>query len=141
MRSLSFSAIACWILAVVAQASIARAESKPVKPTKTWSGSVEDVALQKLAPAGEYLTRAEDFEKLAKAWKIAEKLPAVDFTKELVLVATTSGSRLNLSANLDDQGDLKILGIATRDFGPGFRYVVQVIPRDGIKTVGGKPLP
>jgi len=113
----------------------------PVPATKTWSGSVENAELQKLAPEGSVLVKAEDFEKLVKAWKVADKAPPVDFDKELVLVATSVGSRLSLKAMLDEKGDLTALGLGTRDFGPGFRYVIITVPRAGVKTVNGKPLP
>ena len=32
-------------------------------------------------------------------------------------------------------------GIATSDFGPGFRYVMGTVPREGVKTVNKKDLP
>jgi hypothetical protein len=30
--------------------------------------------------------------------------------------------------------------MATRDLRPGFRYEILVLPREGVKTVNGKPL-
>jgi hypothetical protein len=122
-------------------AGLAIAAGTPVKATNTWSGSVADVELQKLQPENSVLASAEEFAKLVKAWKVAEKPPAVDFAKELALVATTSGSRISLNASLDEQGDLKAIGLSTRDFGPGFRYVIITVPRANVKTVNGKPLP
>jgi len=68
-------------------------------------------------------------------------MPKVDFTKEIVILGTTSGSRLGLSARLDDKGDLQIIGFGTADFGPGFRYVIGTVPRAGVKTVNKKELP
>ena len=56
-------------------------------------------------------------------------------------VATTSGSRLNLNTKLDDKGDLKVVGLGTRDLRPGFRYAIKSVSRDGVKTVNGKELP
>src|ERR1700730_7198226 len=103
-------------------AAEARADKKAVKFTKDWKGSVEDEALQKEAPA--FITNAKALEKLWKAWKIEGKLPEVDFTKEFVLVETAGGSKLNLSASLDDNGNLEMLGMGTLDLVPGFRYVI-----------------
>jgi hypothetical protein len=117
----------------------ARAEKKVIKLTKTWTGSRDDRNLQKGAP--QVITNAKAFAKLWKAWKIEGKVPKVDFKKELVILATTVGSRLNLSAQLDDKGNLTTLGFGTRDLRPGFRYVMGTVPRKGVKTVNGKALP
>lgn len=122
-------------------ASLMLAAPMPVMPTTTWNGSVGDAKLAALRPRNGMIATEKEFEKVFKAWNVAEKVPAVDFAKELVLVETTSGSRLNLNATLDEAGDLKALGIATRDFGPGFRYVIIVVPRTGVKTINGKAMP
>jgi hypothetical protein len=120
-------------------AAEARADKKPVKFTQNWKGSVADEALQKAAP--ECVVSAKALEKLWKDWKIEGKVPEVDFTKEIVVVGTTSGGKLNLSASLDDNGNLDVLGMATLDLVPGFRYVIATVPREGVKTVNKKDLP
>jgi hypothetical protein len=119
--------------------SDARAEKKAVKLQKEWKGSVDDEALAKDAPA--VIGDATALEKLWKAWTIQGKVPAVDFQKELVIITTTSGSKLRLSASLNDKGNLEVLGMATRDLRPGFRYVIATVSRKGVKTVNGKELP
>jgi hypothetical protein len=116
------------------------AEAKNVELKQKWSASIDDEALKKEMPKNGVITNAKQFEKLWKAWKIGDKMPKIDFRKNLVIVTTTVGSKLNLSARLDDKGDLKILGLATRDLRPGFRYVAGVISREGVKTVDGKEL-
>jgi hypothetical protein len=118
-----------------------RAGAKKVPLVQTWKGSVEDLALQKLAPGTSYVATAKEFAALWNAWKIGEKAPQIDFTKQLVLVVTTRGSRLGLTPQLDGKGDLRVLGFGTRDLRPGFRYVVGVVDRAGIKTINGKELP
>jgi hypothetical protein len=115
------------------------AQKKSVKPSKEWSGSVEDENLAKDAPAS--ITSAKSLAKLWKDWKLTDKMPDIDFTKELVVVSTTRGSKLQLALTLDDKGDLQILGIATRDLRPGFRYVLATVSKEGVKTVNGKELP
>jgi hypothetical protein len=125
------------IVAVVV--SDARAEKKAVKLEKEWKGSIDDEALAKDAPT--VIGDAKALEKLWNAWKIEGKAPAVDFTKELIIIATTSGSKLRLSASLDDKGNLEVLGMSTRDLRPGFRYVIATVSREGVKTVNGKKLP
>jgi hypothetical protein len=67
-------------------------------------------------------------------------VPEVDFAKDLVVTSTTVGSRLNVTPMLDDNGNLELLGMATMDFGPGFRYVIFVVGREGVKSVNGKKL-
>jgi hypothetical protein len=122
---------------------VAPAAGKPVKSEArvTIKGSVADEKLKKAMPESGVITNAKDFEKLIKAWNIKAKASDVVFDKELVLVATTVGSSLNLSATLDEKGDLKTLGFGTADFGEGFRYVIIAVSRGGVKTVNGKPLP
>ena len=119
--------------------SDARAERKAVKLEKEWKGSVEDDALAKDSPT--VIGDAKALEKLWKAWKIEGKVPGVDFKKQLVIITTTSGSKLRLSATLDDKGNLAVLGLGTRDLRPGFRYVIATVSREGVKTVNGKKLP
>ena len=122
-------------------AGAAGAAPTPLKATDTWMGSIDDEKLAKEMPENGVITNAKDFEKLVKAWKVAEKVPEVDFDKEIVLVAKTVGSRLRLGASLDEKGDLKALGLATRDLRTGFRYVIISVPKEGVKTVNGKELP
>lgn len=126
------------VLAALFAAEV-RAQPKPVPLTNKWTGSVADVALKKGVP--EVITSPKVLEKVWNAWMVKGKLPKLDFTKEIVILGTTSGSRLNLSARLDDKGDLQIIGFGTADFGPGFRYVLATVPRTGVKTVNKKPLP
>jgi hypothetical protein len=83
---------------------------------------------------------AKALEKLWKKWGVEGKVPEVDFKKEIVIVSTTAGGRLTLSARLDDKGNLEVLGLATRDFKPGFRYVLATVSREGVKTVNGKEM-
>ena len=122
-------------------AGAALAAPTPLKPTNTWTGSVDDEKLAKAMPENGVITNARDFAKLVKAWKVAEEAPEVNFDKEIVLVAKTGGSKLTLRASLDEKGDLKALGIATADLGKGFRYVIISVPKEGVKTVNGKELP
>ena len=122
-------------------AGVAVAAPTPLKATNTWMGSIDDEKLAKEMPENGVITNAKDFEKLVKAWKVAEKVPEVNFDKEIVLVAKTEGSILKLNPALDEKGDLKALGIATADLGKGFRYVIISVPKAGVKTVNGKELP
>jgi hypothetical protein len=138
LKQVSFAAV---VVLAFAGLAVAADKPTPVKATNTWKGSVDDEKLMKEMPDNGVITNAKDWEKLVKAWKVADKAPEVNFDKELILIATTTGSKLNLSASLDDKGDMKALGFGTRDLAPGFRYVIISVPKDGVKTVNGKELP
>jgi len=127
------------LLLIAAFTSIAHAADQP-KPTVDLSGSVDDEKLEKESPASGVIVSQKGWEKLAAAWGIKDA-PKVDFSKELLAVATTRGSKLNLTAKTDDKGDLKVLALSTRDLRPGFRYAIKSVSRDGVKTVNGKELP
>ncbi len=133
------------ILAALALAALAapvvRAEAKPLKALAEWSGSVEDLTLQKAAPEGGVITSKKALEELWKAWKPSDKVPEIDFTKQVVLTAVSRGSGLKLSATLDDKGNLQPQAISTRDLRPGFRFHIIKVNREGIQTVNGKALP
>jgi hypothetical protein len=133
----------CIALALAALAALAGPASaqrpKPIKPTQTWRGSIDDLALLSEAPKGERVADAKAFEKLWNAWKVGAKLPEVDFSKSAVFVTTTRGSRLSHGATLDDKGNLRVGAIATRDLRPGFRYSIILVPLAGVKTINGKP--
>jgi hypothetical protein len=133
-------ALAGALALAVLQTSEARAEKKPVKPTKEWTGAVADEKLLRDAPA--VVVSKEGLEKLWKAWMLEGKAPDIDFTKELLVVQTSRGSVLKLAdAALDDKGNLQVIGVGTRDLRPGFRYVLATFGREGVKTVNGKELP
>jgi hypothetical protein len=132
-------AVVAALVVVALLAPAVHAQKTPVKLTKEWTGAVQDETLMKDAP--QCITTKAGLEKLWKAWKIGDKMPEVDFAKEIVVVAVTSGSRLRLSATLDDKGNLQVLGLGTRDLVPGFRYVIATVSKEGVKTVNGKDLP
>ena len=115
------------------------AERQPVTPVKEWTGSIDDPTIVSAAP--EIILSAKEFEALWLAWKLPGPVPEVDFSLNLVAVQATQGSRLRLSAMLEDNGNLMVLGLATRDLRPGFRYVLSALSRTGVKTVNGKELP
>ncbi|MEY4191359.1 MAG: hypothetical protein RIR17_2095 [Planctomycetota bacterium] len=113
-------------------------ERKPLETLKEWRGDNPNEALSKDTP--KYIVNSKDLEKLWKTWDIKEKLPEIDFSKELLLIETTRGSRLNLKATLDEKGNLQALGLATRDLRPGFRYVMITVSKTGVKSINGKAI-
>jgi hypothetical protein len=116
-------------------------KGKPVKLLQTWQAKLKDETLKKAAPASGFLANAKDFEALWKAWRPDEKVPAVDFKQNLVLVGLADGpNQAGIRATLDD-GNLKVLVQQTLIGGPGFGYQLAVVPRAGIKTINGKDVP
>ena len=113
-------------------------ERKPLETLKEWRGDNPNEALSKDAP--KFITNSKDLEKLWKSWDIKEKLPEIDFSKELLLIDTTRGSRLNLKATLDEKGNIQALGLATRDLRPGFRYLMITVSKTGVKSINGKAI-
>jgi len=135
-RLVIFAVFVGFALAVVVPP--AAADVKKLEISKQWSGSVED----EKAIKPECITTAKGLDAVWKAWKIEGDVPKVDFTKDIVVAVYSTGSKLNMAgANLDDTGDLAVLGFGTRDIRPGFRYVVGVVSREGVKTVNRKALP
>jgi len=126
------------LLAVSYPLHVFSASKKPVTSSQQWSGSVPDLSLSKAVP--EVILAEKDLENLWKVWKVQGPMPKMDFSRDLIVVQTTQGSRLRLSATLDENGDLKVLGAATMDLLPGFRYMVAVFNRKGVKTVNGQEL-
>ncbi len=132
--------IATFAVIVAVPFTTAADEKDPKKATVDIFASHEDETLAKKAPENGVIASQKAWESLAKDWGIKDA-PKVDFTKEILVVATTVGSRLNLNTKLSDKGDLTVIGLATRDLRPGFRYAIKSVSREGVKTVNGKELP
>lgn len=134
-----------FLVVVVVAVPAVRADDRPVKPVpfiRKWSGIIRDEEkLKQQAPKAGHVSDTAAFEKLWKAWRPKEAAPKVDFTRELVLVATATGpNRVAMSASLDDKGDLRVRSRATLIGGRGFGYAIATISRRGIKSINGKPL-
>jgi hypothetical protein len=123
---------------VAALPEAAEAQKKNVEISKKFDGSVGDEKAMK----PDVITSARELEAIWKTWKIPGEMPKVDFKKDMVVAVYSVGSKLNMAgAKLDDKGNLEVLGFGTRDIRPGFRYVLGIVSRDGVKTVNGKALP
>jgi hypothetical protein len=134
--------LVCAVLAGLVIAAVeppqAVAQKKKVEITKKWSGSVEDE--KKIKP--ECITSAKGLEAVWTAWNVKGEVPKIDFTKNLIVAVYSSGSKLNMAgATLDEKGNLNVVGLGTLDIRPGFRYVLGVVSREGVKTVNKKELP
>lgn len=115
---------------------------KEVKIEKVWTGRVlgkEKEGLQKLAPAKGYVSGPKAFAAIWKAWRTEEKVPAIDFSKKLVLVSVVGGPNMvRPNAFIDDRGNVTNQAESTLVDGPGFGYALGVVDRGGIQSVQGK---
>lgn len=138
MRNWGNTVVALALAAGIVASGLAWAGKKPVELIRTWTGSVADDSL--MPPKTQVIDTAQKLRELWERWKIQEPLPRLDFTRELVVAEATRGSLLRLAATLDDKGNLEVLGMASLDFRPGFRYVIATVSRAGVKTVNNQKL-
>jgi hypothetical protein len=130
------------VFSFVGTLALTRGDDKkdPPKAPDYVVGSVADAALAKKAPAAGVVVTKKGWDELIKTWDIKKPFE-VDFDKQLVVVATNQGSGIQLTTELDDEGNLAVKVIGTADLRPGFRYAVKRIDRTGIKTINGKAVP
>ncbi len=118
------------------------AEVAPVEVTASWHGKVPDESLQRHAPASGFIVEAAGWEVLWRAWRRGEAVPSVDFSRHLILVATASGpNSVGCEPRLEPNGNVRANAMSTLIGGPGFGYLLQCIPRAGVRAVNGRPLP
>lgn len=112
----------------------------PMTPVHNWTGSIADLSLEKKAPEKGFVADQRTWDALREAWGLPEEAKKVDLDDQLVLIGTTRGGTIGGKPTLSEKGDLKFVPISTRDLRPGFRYLIVVVPREGVKTVNGKPI-
>ncbi|MGF1582325.1 MAG: hypothetical protein ACFCD0_23620 [Gemmataceae bacterium] len=119
------------------------ATAKVIRPTSRWSGRIPvDLANKSYA----LVTGRKSWAALWKTFKQPGEVPAVDFSKLLILVGTTDGNFVDLTSALYRDGDLRITIRSSFQFDAGKKkeggaFVIIAVPRDGVKTVDGKPIP
>lgn len=130
------------LLTLLTALAIADEAPPAIKPVETWKGKLQDESLKAKAPESGFIADAKSWKKLWKAWRAGEKVPQIDFAKDLVLVGTAPGPNLaGMSPRLDDQGNVKFIVFSTRIGGPGFGYTLFQMSRDGVKSVNGETVP
>ena len=105
-----------------------------------WSGRVaQPLALE--APPKGFITNANDFAILWRLWRMAGEIPAVDFDKYLILVATARSSVFQVRAvQVDERGDLRTVVVATPDVTSDYAVVLTLAERKGVKTINRQPI-
>jgi hypothetical protein len=124
----------------------APADGRAVTALPEWNGvsrQRKDINLWKAAPPSGFIADPAAWAKLWKAWHGGAEPPAVDFTKELVLVATGPGPNFIHAGKptLNDRGDLHFTWGITERAGPGFTFLLLKVSRAGVRSVNGKAVP
>jgi len=133
-----FFAFCIALIVLMGTSSPAHAEST-IKPSKEWTGQLEDGGLEKLKPTDGLLTTKDEFAKLWAAWMGKKQLPEIDFDKELIIVASSSAVRVFGIHIIDKNGDATPTARFEMDKGSkGFTFAIAVFKREGIKTINGK---
>jgi hypothetical protein len=139
MRRLVILALAAAAGMSVAAVGLAQKAPRGLDASQT-SGVVQDESLRALAPKAGFIVEPQEFKKLSDAWGV--KGLTVDFATQFVIVETADGpNRVGINATLEDDGNLKVVGMSTLMAGKGFGYGMMAYGRKGVKTVNGKPLP
>lgn len=77
---------------------------------------------------------------VCKQLGLEESPGEVDFANEVLFLATTRGSRMNLRLRDEGEGKLRVMAISTRDIRPGLRYVFGVLSRKDWKVINDSAL-
>lgn len=108
-----------------------------------WQGQVK-LERRKDAPQSGYIADQEAWQALWTSWRGVEPAPWINFDEAIILVAANRDpNRIGVTATLDDAGDLRVVHRSTliAFINPTeFAYQFALIRREGIKTIGGKPI-
>lgn len=118
--------------------SVAMAD-KEVELTHKFTGQIADVDLAAASPESGIVRDVASWKKLWLAWRPNEPIHQIDFENQIVFVETAPGPNAVIAneLKLNDHGDLRYETGSSRTGGPGFGYLIMVVPRAGIKTVNG----
>jgi hypothetical protein len=133
---LGFAVLGAW----AAGGGRAHAEDRAVEPVRQWAGLLDDKKLTDLAPAKGYVTSEAGWRKVWEAWRPGDELPAVDFSKHLVLVGLGGMYPVGHDLRVTDGGDLTVRLSPRVPGKPGFGYGLAVVERAGVKTIRGKAI-
>lgn len=126
-------ALLCWSVPV------AQADDREIKPLQQWRGRIESF-LTAPEPARGYLLSQAEMDELWQEWQLPGKSPQVDFKNQIVIVRTCNCSHIFIVPLLSESGDLQVQMTMTKDLREDTAYVMVLIPRQGIRTVDGKPI-
>ena len=107
-----------------------------------FTGKITDPNLKSLRPKAGIIRDVATWQKLWVGWRPNEPLKQIEFENELVIVNLVPGPNTVFvnTLKLDERGDLAFEVASTRMAGPGFGYLIMVVPKTKIKSVNGVPL-
>ena len=82
----------------------------------------------------------DEYQKACSEFGLEKPPLEVDFSKELVVLATSKGSRISFRSREEGEGKLKVMSISTRDIRPGLRIGIGVFSRQGVILVNDTKL-
>jgi hypothetical protein len=142
MRKLGVVLTVAFLPVAVLPAFTAAGDTR-ITPLKTWFGSFKDASKRKLAPRDRFLTDAAEFAKLWMEWKPDDKLPDVDFTKDIVLVETEDKGKIDqFILQLDKKGNLAVIvGYTESKSDPALAsFGMAQVSRAEIKSIEGRKI-
>jgi hypothetical protein len=107
---------------------------------KAWVGHLQDRALEKEKPADGLIKSADEFAKLWTAWFGKEKLPEIDFDKQVVIVETSTKAGIHRLHLIDNTGDVQVFVSLVTGVPDKCSFGILAVDRKGIKTIQGKPI-
>jgi hypothetical protein len=118
-----------------------QADDKQPKMPDSWSGVVRDTALRSSAPEKGYVADEKTWKNLWSKWRGDQiEAPNIDFSKEIVIVATSNGpNQMYGKPRLIKDGAVIFTAAATLMAGPGFGYILARLPIEGVKSINNKP--
>ncbi len=138
---MSLSPCLVLLMSVTSQVPADDADPRTVKPERVWAGSLRDEPLRTAAPPGGLIADAASFDRVWEAWRPGERTPEIDFDARFVAVGTVPGPNRMFAAASQTGGDLRVTFGGTKVAGPGFAYLMALLPRAGVDRVNGRPLP
>ena len=123
--------IACAVMVVCSST----ADAAELKPLATWSGgstAEEDSDLWRKMPKSGVVRDNASWLALHQTWKFTKQLPAIDFSKEMVLVTAGPGPNKVAVLTLDideERNDITYTAVMTEIAGPGFVCHLVRVPK------------
>jgi hypothetical protein len=133
-------AVGVALVGLAATATPVRAD--PLKPTQRLGvGHSLLAGKEKAKPANGFITSQEDLAKLYEAWGLRVSDQEVDFSKEVVIVVTSTNRNI-YDVGLDvDKGAATVKPDLRGEFNDkGYLFWIGTFPRKGLKSINGKAL-
>jgi len=122
--------------------SFANTARDEVEVVDKWSGKIAFEDLRTRAPSNKMVVDQKAWTKLWRSWRPTDAVPAVDFSKHVLLVETAKGPNKILTSSLilTRAGELRYEAGSTKKEGSGFGYLIMAVPKQGIVSINGRLL-